>query len=997
MKNFFSNPPYKIWPVLLAATFILESLLSVGDSGSAPPPLRSQPAIGFGETTVSLGGTPYTLASHPRFMLDGPNGPVTRALTTKNISSNRWWSALTGCVSATSATCADLYRNPFMGNQVYRRRDSTLTSITVASHIATAQLSTTHAFLPGATPTVSGASHSGLNGTFTISSPLPSGWSFSFPVPDLPNGTYTESALQVSLPNYQRADADYAFYHTANAALYSYITTDAPTRAAAIWWLDHVEQIMSSFACDETRHYCAGRVYDVDDGRSYQEKAILAYTLMYSYLTNTEKSAFAMKMLNDNDTNHHGLNSVGQACTANHMLDGGAGQITANGTTTLVGTGTVFTSTLHTGDTIWSLSSRGGDVSINIAAMKVMYVQDDTHVILALNPGSFTSSFKYARAWQSGDCGLLWFIKHHQVDWYARPADYPPSGGRTQSATNNLQNHAWWCDFSLGLGLADDDPRAVALLQNAYNDWTRNALPSFKSWWTGFTGSGPGYGPGRMAGYTAQIVRVLTNSVPGLPSLTDGVYLKRVLPYVLFYHMAGSFQVQAQINIAPGYGDSYGQADQGVIAPTFWNYIKVLYPSSAETGWANWWDESAIYPYFGPSSNSGDYIPDNYINVDPSWPTSLPTIPTQYLFRQTDYSECITHADWLNCDPNAQVAQVISRQGFTLASDTVAMMNAMGVGLLDSHDGTGLPGALGIYKNQGLLSGDRALFGGNGSGNSIISVGGDSNTNLPFYSKITRWAGADPHGDPQSRYAYALADTTGYFKNNVARANRSFVHFKKTGTQDYILTYDDVELSSASTIRSYFHYVQNGQPGEGTTALAGNTVTEQCLAASNCSLASKFAAPIGKSVFAYTDNPDGRYPDGAGYTYRVSVCPSSSATSCDDTLNSMELLSVHSPTTNSARTNVNSSVLKIDSTWTGVLINDAGPKVVVFARGGRLNTELTFSPSFAGTAQVLIAGLAPGAYTVFTGSGTPTLATVVAGDGTLYFEAAAGVYTITRS
>src|SRR5262249_14782394 len=139
--------------------------------------------------------------------------------------------------------------------------------------------------------------------------------------------------------------------------------------------------------------------------------------------------------------------------------------------------------------------------------------------------------------------------------------------------------------------------------------------------------------------------------------------------------------------------------------------------------------------------------------------------------------------------------------------------------------------------------------------------------------------------------------------------------------------------------------------------------------------------------------------DGAGYSgaqghsNRVAVC---AGTSCGATDSTLELVTVHKIVGDfNTDTTLTSTMLNPDSNWTGIQTLD---KVGLFARGGVLRTSLNVTTTHAGTAQYLIAGLAPGSYSVSVGgnavAGSPF--TVRDKDNSLYFESTAGAVSITQ-
>ena len=170
-------------------------------------------------------------------------------------------------------------------------------------------------------------------------------------------------------------------------------------------------------------------------------------------------------------------------------------------------------------------------------------------------------------------------------------------------------------------------------------------------------------------------------------------------------------------------------------------------------------------------------------------------------------------------------------------------------------------------------------------------------------ASIVRWAAANsgswsaPYaGDAASRYVYAMADLSGSYKTAYNRVQRHFVDFKKPGTEEIVMQFDDIDVSNAPTqVETHIHYAQNGEssadcagslcykegnttcPGAGGCAALDSTRVIQSLEdggttgydpSRNYGLVSQFFSPGAISV-----RDDGSaYPGGNGHTHRVSIC-----------------------------------------------------------------------------------------------------------------------------
>ena len=257
-------------------------------------------------------------------------------------------------------------------------------------------------------------------------------------------------------------------------------------------------------------------------------------------------------------------------------------------------------------------------------------------------------------------------------------------------------------------------------------------------------------------------------------------------------------------------------------------------------------------------------------------------------------------------------------------------------------------------------------------------------------------------GPNQSKYMYALVDAKDAYTAAAAlvRMHRHFVDFKG-GAQQFIVVYDDVQTSSGQMKRTYLHYPNNGQKGEGQTAWDGDTNTVVSLdGPGGTELLTKVLFP-GSPGFTYVNRPDGGYPGGVGQTFRVSICAGSGrdASGCDPANRQAEFLVVHMPAKHqSAKLPPVSLISEIDPNFRGVAIGGAAPKVALFARNGALHDRVSgFVAPEGGVMQVLIAGLEPGTYDV-TKDGTAVASglKVNAGDNSLYFESSGGRFAVVR-
>jgi hypothetical protein len=798
---------------------------------------------------------------------------------------------------------------------------------------------------------------------------------------------------------------------TLNAALYWWITGDAAALNYAKTSLNQsLWAMVSSTGCDTggavpaTTWYC-GNPDNSDYPRLYYINAMQAYSIVRSQMTAAERANFAAMWLNDNDSDHNGLNPQGAGCVQQAVL-GGVGTLTAAGKTITISGGT--TSQLTVGAVLTSVADThwwGTVVSIT----------DATHFVLDTGITLNSAPFRFTQPWNNTNCGLVWLAKHHRTSPALVPgqeshcyADY--GMGCSDTIDENYSNTTLTALFgfiSVGVGLADDDPRAVTLLQQAYNHFWQHQYGFHKSTITPFSVSADAYTQYRTHWCLSGIGLMMKNS--GGPDITDGMWFKRIGPY--WYYAEGL-----------SFGDIYTPiwgADNalGLLVSLS------LYPNSDEAQYGNYWLRNL---YNSVGGGPGDFMASGlnyggyyraglaYILLDPNAPQkNVNNAPKQYLFQDTDANICV--ANGVNCYANRAFTHAVSHTGWGPA-DTRVLLQAAYNDTKD-HSGYGDWGSVHIVKNNVyLLAGD-----GNWAN---FYVWGDNMIDLnawvsPGYSSISRWGGPNPSGDPNSRYTYALMDISGAYAAaaKVSRVHRHVVHFKNAGAQDYIVWYDDIAVQTPTTIKALLHFyhadcytlnsctagasgITWGGGNDGGTV--SNTQAGAKLLTTVLSTAGVRTALLGrdKADGTYDVFSNGNRSGGNGYTYRAYVCAenASAAGSCDANATKGEWIVVHKPATDGNATMPPISQPAATNFRVVQIADDISPKVAVFAAGGGLQTSAAFTTTHAGTAQYVITGIAPGFYDVFAGaSRIASRVGVRNGDGTLYFEGPAAAYQIRPS
>jgi hypothetical protein len=690
------------------------------------------------------------------------------------------------------------------------------------------------------------------------------------------------------------------------------------------WGIDHIEQLFGppdNFYCAASSQCGNWNDSTVMDYGSFKVLDILnAYSLYHGQLTSGEITTFANKMLNDNSYLTNGLGMPGSPTT----------------------------SCANNNDNPWA----AGDCGYTFLMRHLAY----SPPIATGQESHYTSD--YTTATNAG------------------ASVYPFSTGNPP--VQNLTGAKLYGYIMTGLALADDDVRAQMLLTQAYTFWYQWYWAWANSNWTGFDQGASRYTCYRIHPYNTEIALAMKNST-GL-DVSSGVYLERQLAYYLFL-------TRPDLNTTNGPTDSWGtifgscsNVNDATTAPLAATW---LYSSDSLVPFVNYWYGTTWGAY-----NTAGYLSPGvggniiytfrpYLFMAPNATQTNPSgnLPSQYVFKDNDYGLCTTALTSSDCYSNEGLDHAVSKSDWsTTASYIFQRAGWLATGTFDHYceeQGTGCDTiSYHIYREGYLLapSGDDNSPGG--SADNTIQLGGsDSNYQTPSYAPITRWASTDPSGDSSSRYAYWMVDASNIFTSSmgVTRAQRHVVHFKKSGAQDYVVSYDDVATATGEQIESYWHYNAAPTTGPGTATYSNGTG----------SIASAFLPVTG--TLAQVSLSDG-----------VGVCAGSGST-CNTSATSFESIAVHMPSPGTSATmptiSQDACVGVGGNCTVAEIMDSSSPKVAVFARQGALLTGLSFTTMTSGTLQYLIAGLSPGSYNVaVNGSTVVSGAAVNAGDNTLYFE-----------
>jgi hypothetical protein len=662
----------------------------------------------------------------------------------------------------------------------------------------------------------------------------------------------------------------------------------------------------------------------------------------------------------------------------------------------------IFGTSINQGDWIF-------DPNNNVNLGIVTAIVDSTHAFLSgdIQPTAADRLYYRAKEWSPGQCGVIWAVKHD--DWNPQPLSYtngvsayPPAGGTNGSdAPQNLVYSATFGLEMVFLSIMDDDVNASVRSgfeeSTLFDFWSTGNLAFTKQFWTGFHQTGSGYGL-TAAPHVPEMSIAITSSLVNPPNVS-GDWMKNYMQmfYANTFPDAQGSQMQwGQPGVSGAFGNGMTAADiGGMIVLAYW------LRNTTEGQYANWWIWNlwvAGNAQFGnvPGTNLGMTVANInssssnasawfFIFTDQSYPqTNLSSGPTTFPFNASATGSDGQRADGL-----------ISRTGYASVTDTLLNFHAEALPLYDHDADTGMPSNFGsykVFKGHYLLAEDYNIyfadpnvagFTQGGTASNYIEIGGTQN-NVIAWPPVSS---AMPRATGNNSYAYGMADVTAVYAQSVQvqHAFRHLVDFKAPGTQQFLVDYMDVKTQQGQTKRAYYHY-----PNKATTSLTSNVVTSNNPNGVQTQMLTTALAP----------QPVLLKQDLSGGSFRLDVCPTADGSTCDGTNTQAEMLVVHMPATGWGNSLPPMTMLSsADQNFRGVEIDGASPKVALFARNGNTYTGLTFVTSTPSAAQILIAGITPSApsglnYTLVR-NGVPVMQhQVVQKDGTIYYQGTAGSYQL---
>jgi hypothetical protein len=728
---------------------------------------------------------------------------------------------------------------------------------------------------------------------------------------------------------------------------------------------------------------------------------------------------------------------------------------------TITGINTHFTTETAAGQGI--MGANGYNQTPSGLVSVILTVNSDTSLTVINGPnlnyqwqggGATPAQVWYFVPWQTGDCGLIWGVKHSLAFYGAQPKVYPAAGGAEAGnapygpgSGSNFVIPVFNSHIAAGLSMAADDPRAAWDLTLAQSGSFDYILAHYMDYGAGWLHSGSLYS-GIVGGNLGLTPWILQMSVPSFPSM-DQANTSGWLSDLPFYKMYNAYP---DTQYYPPWGEDmvtpgrWGAEDATnelqpktvvtggyVIDPNF-----VFNPSSPGSQYLrNWLTNIPGYNMWSTNGVQTSLMSIAFLHNDPRIGSlNYTTQPHQYLFQSNSAATCASLTGW-PCPATFRGDAAVSRTGLSSKTDTWlrfesrawwgdhdnpenGMLSVYKAGELLNTD-QGIPGA-GIEGDDNTTVGDMLQFGGSSS-----LVGG-SYSNTPGMTPITMWGSANhgswsaKYGDQASQYMWLCSNLAGVYTTTTNYAQRCIAHLKPTSGEELIVQWDSVSVPSPTSIATHVHYTQNGETGvsaypEGHTTCPGTggcgslnsnrsirsleTGTSDAFGdpTPNYGLITTFLSPGTITVNWDCPNnlecsPSSSYPGGSGHTDRVSVCGGSS---CGAPVSTFESMIVHKVAANLTDTTLTTTALNPDPNWTGFQSVD---KVVLMARGGSTHSSISgFTTTHSGTAQYLFGGLTPGVYTV-TISGTPVSGspfTVSANDNSIEFDSTAGTLSVNGS
>lgn len=557
--------------------------------------------------------------------------------------------------------------------------------------------------------------------------------------------------------------------------------------------------------------------------------------------------------------------------------------------------------------------------------------------------------------------------------WVATPSTSDPFVSTTDWM-HNLTLSKQLGFLAAGIALADDDSRAVTLLQqsaNFYLDYTYFDLSAMAT--TRMNGGQTlGYQMGRWGNMTAQM-QALYQSGMGID--ISGGYLKRYAYYPIYYSWPGT--------PTAGPGDDWTNSN---LAPSnlIWAWILQGSQSSAdETKYVRYWFDTKasanVMTYWRTSgmghlfyrllfTTAGDAATD-YTALNPWMIATTVDNPSRYGSYGYPWGTVLSKNSWTG-------GSYLYANAENITSDH------------DYGDGTFKEASdyIVAYGSASLIGGNAAVgvFGADAS-NNFFEIGGTYG-NRRIGS--TNWNEVHPSSEGGDRssidrsytsasYVYARLNYKDVWKTaqGVTRGLRSWLHLKTGTGKDYVIVLDDVATSGSNQKRTRIHYHRYGD--------AANS----CTGCTSSSVDIAFKKPTQGAMISTKLLFPGATCSGSCVAFTTAT-NAQIATIDWGSVTSAKMITVHRTSAGSSDTMPTTTIPTTDGTSTGVQIDDGDNSYgIIYALDGVDRVDRTITTTYSGAGQIIATGLESGTYNLYRDGGAYLTPQTVGADGTLLFTA----------
>lgn len=555
---------------------------------------------------------------------------------------------------------------------------------------------------------------------------------------------------------------------------------------------------------------------------------------------------------------------------------------TAGATATFTGYNTHFLSRLAVHDGVEGTNLWQGVVDYTTSGVQSIASDTSMTVINATGGGGTHSTDTtvpsivwYYPQWKTGDCGMF----QRGGYWVGTPGSQPsvyPTGGTEITAnpggpanvktlsTDGGNNTATWASAHLVLDLATaaDEPRAIRDLAKASSFGFSYELRHYMNYGCP-THSGTAYNYANTLRGVHQFAEQLQLIFPTFPDLDlAGGWIMDCSISKMFMvypdHWYGSSGVGVAVGLRTGSdsdnngaGPSYSGrflVVTGVTLDPVFNFA----PNSNNAKWfRNFLErtQNTKYSTWGYQGATDDYQYANVLHSDPRIASvDYTQQPTQYIFHQNSATRCASLTNWpcpatfrgdaaVSRGPWGSLSATLVYAGFrtfwgdhdTPQQGTIDIFKATELAFLDSNPA----GVVFAADNTDeTVIGNLMQFGGakNTKGGIFTQQSATDGTLTAGMTPITRWSSGHAgslgvnYGDQNSTYMHVCADLKGaYVLTTIDYAVRCVTHFKKPGSDEFIVQHDQHHVSVPMQLETHVHYTQNGGSGQVFTHDEGNT------------------------------------------------------------------------------------------------------------------------------------------------------------------------------